>query len=37
MAGALYDTSIPALVATVAVLQALALGLLAHTLRSRPA
>ena len=37
LAGALYDTSIPALVATVAVLQALALGLLVHTLRSRPA
>jgi MFS family permease len=37
LAGALYDTSIPALVVTVAVLQALALGLLIHTLRSRPA
>jgi MFS family permease len=37
LAGALYDTSIPALVATVAVLQVLAFGLLAHTLRSRPA
>jgi MFS family permease len=37
LAGALYDRSIPALVATVAVLQAVALGLLIHTLRSRPA
>jgi MFS family permease len=37
LAGWLYDTSIPALVATVAVLQAVALGLLVHTLRNRPA
>jgi len=37
LAGWLYDTSIPALVATVAVLQVLALGLLIHTLRTRPA
>jgi MFS family permease len=37
LAGWLSDTSIPALVATVAVLQALALGLLVHTLRNRPA
>jgi MFS family permease len=36
LAGALYSTSVPALVVVVAVLQVLALGLLVRTLRSRP-
>lgn len=35
LAGALYSTSIPALVVVIAVLQVLALGLLVRTLRSR--